>query len=121
MQKLYLPDRNRPVGEKAVEPEQRQYQAEHNMEKIVGGRPLKELLGEKVGIAGDKLVKIDGAEDQVKDDRGPFIPAEHYQHADRAKDNMENIIRGRVAGGGEFRRQNEAQYADQYQHGTEYS
>src|ERR1044072_7541429 len=99
---LNLPDGNGAVGQIAVEAEKGKYEPKHDVQHIIGGRPLEKLFGKEVGAARDELVEIDRAENKIKDDRGPFQPRKHDQKADHAKNNVKDIIGRGIAGRGKF-------------------
>ena len=94
-------------------------QPNQDVQNIIRPRPKKKVLGRKIRITCEGLVKINQPKPKIKETHERIFPRPENDQADGPEEDMEDIVRRGAAGKTVLRRDQKSRNARQNQHGGE--
>ena len=72
------------------------------MQNIIDPSPQEKLFWGQVEVAGDSLIEIDKAEDQIEETHRLRPPGKDHQQSDQAENYVKHVVRRGAAGEAEL-------------------
>ena len=72
------------------------------MQDIIDPGPQEKLFGRQVEVAGDSLIDIDKAEDQIEETYRLWPPGKDHQQSDQAENYVKHVVRRGATGEAEL-------------------